>query len=1191
MRCPRCSFDNPAGIKFCGQCGARLAAPCPSCGTLNPEGFAFCGTCGTSLTSPGPAQTATPSATEERKVVTIMFADLTGSTPMAERLDPEQMRSVMARFFEAMAQVVGRFEGSVERFIGDEVKAVFGVPAAHEDDPERAVRAALAMHERLNNLNGELPASLGRALQMHIGINTGEVVVSRQATEKGEFTVTGDAVHVAARLRSAAGPGMTVVGERTYRDTARVAEYRPLPPLALKGKALPVKAWELTGVRPETAPRGLVGLRAPMIGREEEFALVRGLLQRVIREQRPYLVTILGMPGVGKTRLFEELQASLPPSVSVRHGRSLPYGSTSLWAVGEIVRSDCGILRSDPVPVLTQKLQQRIDDLLGEERGTGEARQIMAQLARVLAVRGLEPDAAREGSREDLFWALRRYLERLASRDPLILAFEDLHWGDTELLDFVEYLAQWATGASFLILCLTRPELLEMRPGWGGGKRNYTSLSLEPLTDDDTRRLLQELLRTEALPDAVANAVSVAEGNPFFVEEILRMLIDSGVLQRTDGRWEMAGALNLTVPDTIQGVVTARLDRLGREEKSVLQDASVLGKDFWTGALAHLTGTREPALATVLQTLQARDFLIEHERSKLAGQREFTFKHIVIRDVAYAMVPKSKRSEKHRAYGDWLEHSLGERLEEYAELPAHHWLQAARLAREIGLPEQWTDAAPKAMRCALMAGRKAARVYANDQALTHFQTARALAEELGAEPERIAAIEGLADVHALQARWEEASPLYQEALDYHQRQGDAVRQARMQSRIASTFSGVFDFRQALPHIQAAMDTLQAEKEENELASVYIQMGRAQTYLGDFREGERFAREGLRLAEQQGLTMHIAEGHWHLAWINTLLGRAEAEADFEKGIKIAEESGDLGRAIPAFTAKCYYHGIRGEYSKAFEIIERGLGIAEDVGNRSRMAMCHSLLGWLHFRTGDWEAAVASWQRYLAMSEAFPQWREWVKSEMMLVRGEFDEALEWARKSVAHVERRRDINSLGTAVDAAAVVAVRMGLHPEARGLLDEYLPRFTRAGIFWPAYLHALAAEAALALGDVEGASEHCQRAEAYLQLGLRPAQARLLRVQGLVAAARGRPDEAVRLIQEAANLYCAIGQPYDRARCLEDLAAALERRDADGDRGAAANAMQEALGIYQKLGAEFEVRRIHQASGTGGTLGMDQVPP
>lgn len=1177
MQCPRCAFDNPAGTKFCGRCGTKLGAPCPSCGTLNPEGFAFCGTCGTSLAA-APPSSAQP--TEERKVVTILFADVTGSTPMAERLDPEQMRAIMARFFQTMAEVIGRFEGTVEKFIGDEVMAVFGLPAAHEDDPERAVRAALAMRERLEDLNREPQASRGVMLQMRVGINTGEVVANPQATEKGEFMVTGDAVNVAARLRGAAEPGMAIVGERTYWNTVRLAEYVPLSPLVLKGKSLPVAAWQLMRMLPDIARRGPAGLHAPMIGREEEFSLVQGLLQRVIRERRPYLITIAGAPGVGKTRLLEEVQASLPPSVTVRQGRSLPYGSTSLWAIGEIIRADCGILRSDPPAAVTQKLEQRIADLLGE--GTGEARQITTQLARILAVRRLETDAGEEGSREDLFWALRRHFERLAGQAPLILAFEDLHWGDTELLDLIEYLAQWAAaGAPLLIVCLTRPELLEVRPNWGGGKRNYTSLFLEPLTAEDTERLLRELLRADTLPGAVASAVGVAEGNPYFVEEILRMLIDTGALQRLDGQWEVAGTLNLTVPDTIQGVVTARLDRLGREEKSILQEASILGTRFWMSGLAHVTGTSEPALASVLTALQAKDFLVERERSQLEGQREFTFKNLIIRDVAYAMLPKSKRSEKHRAYGIWAEQTYGERAEEFADLLAFHWGQAAGLAREIGLPEQLKEVAPKAMQYGLMAGRKAARVYANDQAITHFLTARALAEELGADAERIAAIEGLADVHALQAQWEEASRLYQEALTYHQQKGDAVRQARMQSRIGSTFSGVFDFRQALPHIQSAIETLEAQKEEHELAGIYNQMARAQAYLGNFQEAERFAREGLRLAEQSKMPTQVAEARLFLGWIDVMLGRPEAVTNYPKYVEEVERLNDPARTVVAYHGKAVLYRQRGEYAQARKAAEEALVLARETNNRPRVAHSHYLLANVHFLAGDWAAATGSVQKYLEVAEDVPTWIEHAKSLLAFMEGGMMSAQVSAAKAVTNAEQRREVTSLGWAVDWCAFLYLRSNRLEDARRLLAERLAQLVPMKIIWPAYLYPLAAEAALALGDTAGAAEHCRQAEALAWMDIKPAQGRLLKARGLVHAAQRSWGEAISLIQEAVDLYRKMGQPYDLALCLEALADVYVRRGGEGDEAAAKEALQEAVGIYQRLGADFEVRRIEQASGSG----------
>ncbi len=1178
MRCPHCAFDNPATAKFCGQCGARLGAPCPSCGTLNLEGFAFCGTCGTKLTSVSPPP---PLPREERKVVTVLFADITGSTTLAEGMDPEQMRTIMARFFETMTGVITRFGGTVEKFIGDEVMAVFGLPSAHEDDPERAVRATLAMHEQLQELNAELHSSGANSLRLRIGVNTGEVVANPQATEKGEFMVTGDAVNTAARLRSAAEPGKTIVGERTYSGTVRLADYEPLPPLTLKGKALPVKAWTLRGLRSEPARRGLGGLSAPMIGRTDEFTLLRGLSQRVLRERRLHLVTIVGMPGVGKTRLFDELVASLPPSIPVLQGRSLPYASTALWAVGEIIRADCGILPTDSFPTIGQKVEHRIADLVGAARETSEAHQIVHQVAGVLAIRR-PAEPLTDGSRDELFWALRRYFERLADRAPSILVFEDLHWADAELLDFIEFLAHGGPGAPLLLLCLARPELLETRPGWGGGKRNYTSLFLEPLAGEDTQRLLQELLRAQVLPPMLADAVGVAEGNPFFVEEILRMLIDTGILQGADGQWQLARTPDFTVPDTVQGVITARLDRLHREEKLVLQEASIIGKEFRTDALAALTGQAEPALIRLLQILQAKDLLAARDRTQGEDPREFAFKHILIRDVAYAILPKGTRAEKHRAHAVWLEQTMGERVEEVAEILAHHWAQAAQLEREIGRTRQWAEVAPKALRSALMAGRKAARVYANAQAITHFHTARALAEELKADHDRVAALEGLADIYALQAQWEEAARFYQEALNYHMQHGDTVRQARVHSRMGSTYSGILDFRQALPHIQSAMEKLKAQNDERELASIYLQMARTQTSMGNFKEAQKFAKMGIELAEQYGLLPQIADGHQVLAFIHTLLGQPEAATYFAKHIEIAERLNDPGRAILGYHWNAYYHRMHGEYREALSGYARALALAQEINNRPRTAFAHYTLGHTFFLTGDWAAATASWQQYLAISAEVPSWVEHTKSMLAFLQGDLTAALEWAQKAITHAEQRREITSIGLAMDWCAFLYLRLSRSEEARELLRGALGRFTPMGVFWPAYLHPLAAEAALALGDLGEATEHCHQGEAARWIDLKPAQARLLKARGSVHAAQQSWSDAISRLGEAADLYRKLAQPYDLARSLETLADALLRRNAENDHTRAEDAVQEAVEIYRKLGAAFEVRHIQPASAPGG---------
>jgi predicted ATPase/class 3 adenylate cyclase len=1169
MRCPRCQFENLSGMRFCGRCGASLGQVCPSCGTLNPEGFTFCGTCGTRLTpQPVPSR---PS--EERKVVTILFADLAGSTALGERLDPEQVRTIVGRFFEQMASVITLYGGTVEKFVGDEVMAIFGLPSTHEDDPARAVHAAQAMQTKLQELNSELQRTHQLALNMRIGVNTGEVVADPQAAEKGEFMVTGDAVNVAARLRSAATPGTAVVGDRTYRETTWLADYSACPPLALKGKAEPVVGWQLIGLRPEPVRRPTVGLRAPMIGRQDEFGLLQGLLQRVLRERRPHLVTVLGMPGVGKSRLVEELLESAS-GVSVRQGRSLAYGSTSLWAIGEIIRADCGILRSDSVPVMTHKLQQRLDELLAEKPAR---EQIGGQLASILAIQVQEGTASTEESRENLFWSVRRFVEAIAVRTPLILVFDDIHWADAELLDLIEYLAQWTGGVPLLIVGMARPELLELRPAWGGGKRNSTSLFLEPLTGIDTDTLLKELLHIHEPLPAVISAVGVAEGNPFFVEEILRMMIDAGALRREDGSWTMAGDARMSVPDTVQGVVTARIDRLQREEKATLLEASVLGKDFWAGALAFLTGQPPGSLDSILQTLLVKDFLVERERSRLEGQREFTFTHLIIRDAAYQILPKARRAEQHRAFATWLEQTLQDRVEGFAELLAHHWLQAARLAKEVGRFAQWAEVAPKALQYALAAARKAARVYANEQAITHFQTARDLADSLQDDANRVVAVEGLADVYALQAQWEEASRLYQEALTYHLDKGDEVRQARVQSRIGSTFSGVFDFRQALPHIQSAIQKLEGQQAEAELASVYIQMARTQAYIGNFRDAEQYARSGVQLADQLQLLPLAGEAHSVLALIGFLQTGGPPDA-FTRSIEIAEQLNDLSRAISFHNGKAASHAYRGEYREALAATERALALARESNNRPRLALSLYKLGEFQVLTGNWKMAETTLQQYLAMSEAGGTWAENARGLLAFVHGDLDPAIAAMEKAIAISERQRNLSNLGVVADWAGFLQLRQRRFEPAGRMLAEFIDRFTGLGMFWPAYLHPLAAEAAVAVGDLQAATEHCRQAASYGHLDLKPAQARLHKAVGLLRAAGRSWSESITSLRSASDIYADIGQPYDQALCLEALAQTYLGQDGSGATESASKLLSEAITIYLRLGAAFEVRRLQESA-------------
>src|SRR5215468_2923830 len=519
---------------------------CPACGHENPDSSRFCGMCG------APLVPATAPPREERKVVTILFTDLVGSTAQAEGLDPEDVRATLSSYYAQLRTELERHGGTVEKFIGDAVMAVFGAPVAHEDDPERAVRAALAIRD-----------SIGEELQIRTAVNTGEALVALGAKPgEGDAMVAGDVVNTAARLQSGAPVNGILVGEGTYRATRQVIDYRDAPAVEAKGKSEPVKAWEVLGALSRFGSDVEEKLRTPLVGRDRERDLLADALTRARTEQSSQLVTLVGVPGIGKSRLVAELFQIIDADeaiISWRQGRSLPYGErVSFWALGELVKAHAGILESDDAATAEAKLVAMVETLAEDE----QEREWMTRQTRPLV--GLE--GAERTEREEAFAAWRRLLEAAAEQRPLVLVFEDLHWADDGLLDFVDELADWATTVPLLIVGTARPELLDRRPGWGGGKRNAFTLSIGALSDDETAVLLQRLLDRAVLDaDAQQAVLQRAEGNPLYAEEYARMLAE-----HEDG--DLA-----VLPETVQGLIAARIDGLSAQEKTVLQDASVIG--------------------------------------------------------------------------------------------------------------------------------------------------------------------------------------------------------------------------------------------------------------------------------------------------------------------------------------------------------------------------------------------------------------------------------------------------------------------------------------------------------------------------------------------------------------------------------------------------------------------------------------
>ena len=643
-------------------------------------------------------------ASDERKIATILFADLVGSTARASDEDPERVRALLERFYDAMELEIKEAGGTVEKFAGDAVMAAFGAPAALEDHAERALHAALAMQRRVRELFGE-------GLRLRIGVNTGEVVVGR--SREGSSFVSGDPVNVAARLEQAAGTGEVLVGERTATVVRGAFEFDEARSVEAKGKSGGVAARRLVRALTLMRPRGVSGLMRAFVGREGELDLLQATYKRVVAESRPHLVTVMGDPGVGKTRLVRELWERLgaeSPEPLRRTGRCLPYGhGITYWPLGEIVKEQFGLLESDPAEAVLPKLGNH--EILG--------------LALGLDVGGdLHPRAAHDRLHD----AAVAFLEELASERPLVLLVEDLHWAEEPLLDLLDRLLR-EVNAPLLVLATARLELLDRRPSWGGGRRNMTIIGLEPLSTTDSGQLLDELLAADLPPSVRDLVVSRAEGNPFFVEELVGSLIDAGVLERENGSWR-AGELpaGYVVPDSVQAVLAARIDLLGETEKGALQAAAVIGRVFWPGPVRDLLGGAEPNF----DALEERDFVRRRAGSSLAGEREFAFKHALTREVSYATLPKARRARLHAAFAEWLER-VGEGRDEWAALLAHHYAEAARPEDAdlawVAAEDELREVRAKAVRWLRRAAQLALERYEVDESVHLLERAKELAQD------------------------------------------------------------------------------------------------------------------------------------------------------------------------------------------------------------------------------------------------------------------------------------------------------------------------------------------------------------------------------------------------------------------------------------------------------------------------------
>ena len=1063
--------------------------------------------------------------------MTVVFADLVGSTALAERSDPEDVRAMLGAHHARVRLELERFGGTVEKFIGDAVVAVFGAPVVHEDDPERAVRAALAIRD----------AAKDAGVALRVAVNTGEALVTLDARPaQGEGMVAGDVVNTAARIQSAAPVNGVLVGESTYRATVHVIEYGAAASIEAKGKSEPVPAWEAVAPRSRFGSDVEQAPLAALVGREREVDVLRGALTRARQEREPELVTLVGVPGIGKSRIVAELFSIVdadPDIIVWRQGRCLPYGEgISYWALGEMAKSQAGILESDTAAEAEQKLTATVAALVREQ---SEADWVTGHLKPLV---GLGSDMATGGdSRGETFAAWRRFFESLGEQRPTVLVFEDLHWADDGLLDFVDGLVDRATGVPLLVLCSARPELLVRRPGWGGGKANAVTLSLSALSDEDTARLIAEHLAQAVLPvEMQQTLLRRADGNPLFAEEYIRMLRDRGLLRREGGSWRL-DKTDVDVPETVQGIIAARLDALEHDEKAVLQTASVVGKVFWLGSVAAIADISAWEAEERLHALERKEFVRRDRRASVAGETEYAVRHVLVRDVAYGQIPRARRADLHVRAAQWIE-SLGrDRSEDRAEMLAHHYVAALELTRAAGGDTGPLEApARQALR---EAGRRAYGLSALESAATLYAKALELwPEDDPAYPHLLLDLG-----ETLSWMRNEGGPELQEAAARLLAAGDVENAAVAEALLGNVHWVGGGQEGARAHHVRATELIAGLPETRATARIRAWTWRAQLLANEdapLEEGKRI----LALTEELGTTADVVN-----ARINLGLGHAyhgdppAAIRDLELALDQCLEA-NSHLATRAYVNLASILGTVGELRRSAELHREGLEVARRfVSHHERWLEAECAVD--DYVAGAWDAAVAGASSFLehrGRAEYMEVGARSVLAATAVARGDRASGDAHAHILLARAREIGDPQALWGALGLGAQLSLEAGDLDAARSLVGELAGALSAAESFQidVHQLDGFVAATALGLGHELGA-----------HLGKAAYDSPWVEACGHVV--EGRLEEAGEV------LYAHDALAY--AAMVRLLAAELAGRETPG--------LRDAIAFYESVGATAYLAR------------------
>jgi predicted ATPase/class 3 adenylate cyclase len=1096
------------------------------------------------------SSSAAPSpSTHERKVVSALFVDLVGYTATSEGTDPEDLEGMLSTYFAMARSQVEVHGGVVEKFIGDAVLGVFGVPAAHEDDPERAVRAALRICESA----AALTTVTGTPLRLRVGVNTGEVLVRLGvAPGSGEQFVVGDTINTASRIQSVAPELGVAVGLATYEATKGVFEYEELAPAVLKGKAEPVRTFQPITRRARLGVDLTRTDGSTYVGREIDLGLLKGLFDKGVASSSVQLVTVVGEPGIGKSRIVAELLAYAQvrvPGLTWRQGRCLPYGDgVTFWALGEIVKAHAGILESDDPVVAAAK----IDDVLPAGPDRDWLRQRLRPLVGV--------DASSGAEREELFAAWRTFLEEVAEAHPTVLVFEDIHWADDAMLAFLEHLADRAAGVPLFVIATARPELFERDASFGAGLPNVNRINLSPLTDAETGQLVANLLGAVVPGELQAPIIERAEGNPLYAEEFVRLLGDRDLLVESNGAMRLRTGHELPLPDSIGALIAARLDTLPAERKAMLADAAVVGKVFWAGAVAAM-GERDVAAVTEAMRELARKELVRPARhSSMAGEAEYAFWHVLTRDVAYAQLPRPSRAARHVAAAEWLEAKAGDRAEDIAEVLAHHWATALDLARAGGQDERAASLEPTALRYLTLAGDKAMQL---DMAAAVASFERALALAPPGHPSRPRLLVKVADAMGDSGRLGEAVELAREAVETLREQGDLVAALDAMGVLEGCYLMLADARrwavvterlamsETLPPgdevVRALVGAAQAEQWAGRHEAALELLDRALTMDASLGGGQSF-----KILANRGMTRGLM---WDAGGLDDIRQAISLAVDSGHGSYAAGWHNNLAALLMPFEGP----------APALEILRTSMALVQA---RGLEAMTDTIIGstinalWNLGQLDETLELIRELEHRSAADRSVLSRAEGLSYEALVfvLRGRADEiedGLGWIASTMrASGSAEYSVVGLGS----CAIAWAALGKAPAAAALLDEIAASpGMRRQLTYAIYLAPLV-RAALLVGDGAVARR--------LVNGVEPAYPfaahALVTTGAALAESDGDLATAAAAYSAAATSWAEFGIPYEQALALLGAGRCLIGLDRPAEAGPG---LRKARQLFARLGA------------------------